>query len=345
MKSPLYILLSIVVSAISIPVIVSVVSYSGIDVSNKTYDEINIKFNKSETKKEINYETIDKETPVIKVYNSKINSVESMDMEEYLCGVLAGEMPAEFELEALKAQAIAARTFVVYRENQPASNKDKGAIVCTDFKHCQEYKGYEELKQIKSEEWMKISYPKVKQAVKETKGQIITYKDKPILTLYFSTSGGKTENSEEVFSASYPYLKSVDSPYDKNYSPRYTSAMKISNKDFVNTLKKYYIDIKISESKLQSQVKILKRSEGGSVEDIKLGNKQIKGKDVRSIFKLNSANFEIEFKDNYLDFIVKGYGHGVGMSQWGAQGMAKDGYKYYEILEYYYTGTKIKDIY
>lgn len=348
MKSPLAVLATIIISAVSIPIVISVVSYQGIDIPGKIHNEIRIKFSESingKDKKEVNYETVDKETPVIKVYNTKTNTVDNMNMEEYLYGVVAGEMPSDFELEALKAQAIAARTFVIYREEHPSSNKDKGAAVCTDYRHCQEYKSIEELKKVKGSEWIKTFYPKIKQAIDETKGQIIAYNDEPILTLYFSTSSGKTENSSEVFSANYPYLKSVDSPYDKTYSPRYASNVKISNKDFVKMLQSHYADIKISESDLKSQVKILKRSEGGAVEDIMLGNKQISGKDVRSIFKLNSANFEIKFKDNYLDFVVKGYGHGVGMSQWGAQGMAIDGYKYYEILEHYYTGTKIKDIY
>jgi stage II sporulation protein D len=192
---------------------------------------------------------------------------------------------------------------------------------------------------------MKDSYSKIQQAVKETKGHIITYNNKPILTLYFSTSSGKTENSEEVFSTAYPYLKSVESPYDKDYSPKYVSTLKISNKDFVNALQKSYSDIQLDEDNLSNQIKILETSDGGSVEKIKIGNKEIKGINVRSILNLNSANFDIDFKDNYLDFIVKGYGHGVGMSQWGAEGMAKEGYKYYDILSHYYAGTQITDLY
>lgn len=344
MKSPLAVLLSIVLSSIAIPVIVSLISYSGEDIPHKIHNQVSVNLINN-TKKEINYETVNKEIPNIKVYNAKLGKVQNMNMEEYLYGVVAGEMPSDFDIEALKAQAIAARTFVIYRQEQGVSGKDKGAVVCTDYTHCQEYKSYDELKKVKGEEWMKTSYPKIKQAIEETRGQIITHNDKAILTLYFSTSSGKTENSEEVFSTSYPYLKSVDSPYDKNYSPKYASSLRISNKDFVNLLKKYYSNIQVNESNLNSQVNILKRSEGGSVEIIKLGNKEISGKDVRSIFKLNSANFEINFKEGYLDFVVKGYGHGVGMSQWGAQGMAEEGCKYYEIIEHYYTGTKIKDLY
>ncbi|RWU44104.1 SpoIID/LytB domain-containing protein, partial [Salmonella enterica subsp. enterica serovar Saintpaul] len=101
----------------------------------------------------------------------------------------------------------------------------------------------------------------------------------------------------------------------------------------------------IDVNNLSKQVSITKRSDAGTVEKIKLGNKELTGKDIRTVFKLNSANFDIKFGEGYIDFVVKGYGHGVGMSQWGAEGMAEEGYKYYDILSHYYTDTKIKDIY
>lgn len=346
MKNPLLILAGVVVCSISIPILISVVSYDDVDISTQIKD-VTTKEQVTTTKKEkeiINYETVDKKSPTINVYNHKLGKTQAMDMEEYLYGVLAGEMSAEFDIEALKAQALAARTYVKYKENQGKNSKHKNAIVCTDFRHCQEYKSPEELEKIKGKSWMKNSYTKIEQAVNETKGQIITYKGKPILTLYFSTSSGKTENSEEVFSTKYPYLKSVDSPYDKN-APKYISTLELSNSDFVNLFKKSYSDIKIDENNLSDQIKIEQRSEGGAVESIKIGNKKIKGTDVRNILSLNSANFEIGFKNNSVQINVKGYGHGVGMSQWGAQGMAEEGYKYYEILSHYYTGTNITDIY
>ncbi|MGL4911457.1 MAG: stage II sporulation protein D [Romboutsia sp.] len=350
MKNPLAILITIVACSISIPILISIVSYDGIEatasVKEQTIEEIKPTLESRDKVKEIiNYETINKKSPTISVYNHNIGKNQQLDMEEYLCGVLAGEMSAEFNLEALKAQAVAARTFVMYKEGKGKQSKHKNAIVCTDFRHCQEYKSYDELKKKNGEEWMKNSYSKIQQAVQETKGHIIVYNDEPILTLYFSTSSGKTENSEEVFSAAYPYLKSVDSPYDKDYSPKYVSTLKITNQDFVKAFNSAYSDIQLSENDLNSQIEILDRSDGGSVEIIKIGNKKIKGTDVRQILSLNSANFDIEFKEDYLDIVIKGYGHGVGMSQWGAEGMAEEGYQYYEILSHYYTGTKIKDLY
>lgn len=346
MKNPLLILAGVVVCSISIPILISVVSYNDVDISTQIKD-VSKKEQTITVKKDkeiINYETVNKNAPIINVYNHKLGKTQAMDMEEYLYGVLAGEMPANFEIEALKAQALAARTYIKYKEDQGSNSKHKNAIVCTDFRHCQEYKSPQELESTNGKSWMESSYKKIKQAVDETKGQIITYQGNPILTLYFSTSSGKTENSEEVFSTKYPYLQSVDSPYDKN-APKYISALELSNIEFVNLFEKSYGNIKIDANNLSNEVKIKNRSEGGAVEIIKIGDKEIKGTDVRNILSLNSANFEIKFKNDSVQVNVKGYGHGVGMSQWGAQGMAEEGYKYYEILSHYYTGTDITDIY
>ena len=375
MNNPLRILAGVIVCSVTLPIFLSVVSYDDIETNTPQKQEQLIE--KKSSSKYINYETVDKDSPKINIYNHKTGKTQQMDIEEYLYGVLSGEMPSDFNIEALKAQAVAARTYVMYNQENETS-KHKGAAVCTDYTHCQEYKSYEELKKSKGEDWIKNSYPKVKQAVNETKGHIITYNGEPILPLYFSTSSGKTENSEEVFSTEYPYLRSVDSPYDK-YAPKYASTLKISNKDYVTKIKSTYSDININQNNdlhendsisifndsielsylpdkvsylpdnfnvnYSSQIKILNRSDGGSVEKIKLGNKELTGRDIRNILNLNSANFEIKFDTNSLDFVVKGYGHGVGMSQWGANGMAEEGYKYYEILSHYYKDTTIKDFY
>lgn len=341
MNNPLGILTGIIVCSITLPIFLSVSSYDDIKTNiSQNQEETSVEKISSEYK---NYETVDKDSPQISIYNHNTGKIQQMDIEEYLCGVLSGEMPSDFDIEALKAQAVAARTYVIYNQEHESS-EHKGAAVCTDYTHCQEYKSYEELKESKGEDWIKNSYPKIKQAVSETKGHIITYNDEPIVPLYFSTSSGKTENSEEVFSTAYPYLRSVDSPYDEQ-SPKYESTFEISNKDFVSKLEHSYSDISITENNLNSQIKILSRSDGGSVEKIKVGNKELTGRDIRNILNLNSANFEIKFDTNSIDFVVKGYGHGVGMSQWGAQGMAEEGYKYYEILSHYYKDTTIKDLY
>ena len=340
MKNPLLVLAGTVIVTVAIPVFISVFTYnSDINQNDSSINQFNLK--SKEAKKIINYETVDKESPNIKVYNHKKGQVENIDIEEYLYSVIAGEMSPEFNIEALKSQAVAARTFTLYNKN---TNKHKNADVCTDYRHCQEYKSKEELLNKNGQEWMDKYYKKIQQAVNETKGHIIVYNDQPILPLYFSTSSGSTENSEEVFSTKYPYLRAVNSPYDKN-APKYASNIKISNSDFVNTLKKSYPNINISQNNLSKKVRIRSRSKGGSVNEIKVGNKNLTGRDIRNLFDLNSANFDLKFNKEYVDIIVKGYGHGVGMSQWGAQGMANEGYTYYEILNHYYSGTQIKDIY
>ncbi|MGL5714088.1 MAG: stage II sporulation protein D [Paraclostridium sp.] len=340
MKNPLLVLAGTIACAILAPVVISVIAYNDIELGDKGKNaDNNIGSNYKEIK---NYETVDKESPEIKVYNHKKGQVEQLDIEKYLCGVLAGEMSTSFNIEALKAQAVAARTFTIYHKED--GKKHDNAVVCTDFSHCQEYKSEEELLKLNGKDWMENSYSKIQKAINETKGQVIVYENKPILPLYFSTSSGTTENSEEVFSSEYPYLRSVESPYDKN-APKFASNVKISNSEFIKTINSVYPKSKISENNLSNQIKILSRSEGGSVEKIKIGSIEIEGVDVRKLFKLNSANFELKFNEEYIDIVVKGYGHGVGMSQWGAEGMANEGHLYYEILTHYYTNTDIKDTY
>ena len=164
------------------------------------------------------------------------------------------------------------------------------------------------------------------------------------LLIAFSTSSGKTENSKDVFSTQYPYLVSVDSPYEKK-APKYITTYSIEKSKFINYIKNVYPSLNISLNELDKKMYIKSRTEGGSVKTIKIGNISISGINMRKIFNLNSANFTINYNRNEIKFTVKGYGHGVGMSQWGAEGMSQKGYKYYDILFHYYKDTKIKDLY
>ena len=170
MNNPLRILAGVIVCSVTLPIFLSVVSYDDIETNTPQKQEQLIE--KKSSSKYINYETVDKDSPKINIYNHKTGKTQQMDIEEYLYGVLSGEMPSDFNIEALKAQAVAARTYVMYNQENETS-KHKGAAVCTDYTHCQEYKSYEELKKSKGEDWIKNSYPKVKQAVNETKGHII----------------------------------------------------------------------------------------------------------------------------------------------------------------------------
>ena len=239
---------------------------------------------------------------------------------------------------------MAARTYIIYKKENNITKEHKGADVCTDPNHCQAYFSYDELKNTKGDNWIEESYTKIKKAVDDTKGHILTYDEKTILPLYFSTSSGKTENCEDVFSSQYPYLKSVSSPYEEQ-SPRYYTETKISKNKFINALNKNYSNISLSVDNLINQIKVLERTNAGSVKIIQIGNKKLTGRNIRTIFGLNSSNFDIGFENNIVVFKVKGYGHGVGMSQWGAEGMSQKNYKYYNILYHYYTGIEIKDIY
>lgn len=336
MKKPTIFLIGTLFFCILIPVLISALFYGKDKVS-----DADVKTQKLEKNA---YETVDSRSPSISVYNSKTGKIQTMDMETFLYGVVSMEMSSEFSEEALKAQAVAARTYIIYKIQNKINDGHKGADICTDCTHCQAYASYDEIKSQKGDKWIQESYPIIKQAVDDTKGQILTYDDKAILPLYFSTSSGMTENSEDVFKSQYPYLKSVSSPYEKN-SPKYYTESTIDKNDFINLLKNKYADIIISKKNLQNEIAVINRTTAGSVKNIKIGNKQLSGRDVRSVFGLNSSNFDISCDDDTVTFKVKGYGHGVGMSLWGAEGMAKKNYKYDQILFHYYTGTEIKDIY
>lgn len=341
MKKPIIFLIGTMIFCILLPVLISVLFYGKNEVASS---EIAKKITQKSEQKKDTYETVDSKSPTITVYHCSKNTIEKMDIETFLYGVVASEMSSDFSEEALKAQAIAARTYIIYKMENNMTQGHNGADICTNSNHCQAYASYDELKNKKGDEWMKNSYPKIKQAVDDTKGHILTYDDKAILPLYFSTSGGKTENSEEVFSEQYPYLKSVSSPYEEQ-SPRYYTETKISKYKFVNALNKSYSNISLSVDNLINQIKVLERTNAGSVKTIQIGDKKISGRNIRTLFGLNSSNFDIGFENDTVVFKVKGYGHGVGMSQWGAEGMAQKNYKYYDILCHYYTGIEIKDIY
>lgn len=335
MKKPFIFILLLSFSLVTVPIIGSLLFYDN-NTNNITL--------KKKITKEITYEEVDKDSPIINVYNVDEDKVQKIDIEEYLYGVISSEMPSTFDEEALKAQAIAARTYVIYKMENNITTGHKSATVCTNSAHCQAYTSYKDLKRVKSEDWFKKDYLKVKKSVDDTKGQIVTYKDKAILPLYFSTSSGKTENSKDVFSTQYPYLVSVESPYEEN-SPKYLTTYSITKSKFIKYMKKIYPQINISSDKLDKEVGILNRTEGGCVKIVEVGNVKINGTDMRKIFNLNSANFTINYNNDEINFTVKGYGHGVGMSQWGAEGMAKRGYKYYDILFHYFKGIDIKDMY
>ena len=197
MKRPFIFILGLSLVVIIIPIISSLLLYN-------ISDDETIKNKVPNVLKKVTYEKIDKNAPVIDIYNADENKTIKMNIEEYLYGVLSSEMPSTFNEEALKAQAIAARTYVIYKIENNIKSGHKNAVVCTNSYHCQAYTSYENLKKTKGEDWIKSDYSKIKKVVDSTKGQILTYDSKAILPLYFSTSSGKTENSVDVFSTQYP---------------------------------------------------------------------------------------------------------------------------------------------
>jgi stage II sporulation protein D len=278
--------------------------------------------------------TVNASSPSVEVtvYRTKTKQIEKVPLEDYVMGVVASEMPVEFELEALKAQSLAARTYIV---KQLLSNNNlsvpKGADVTDTVRH-QVYHNEEELKKQwrRDYEW---KMEKVKKAVSQTRGKILTYDNVPIDATFFSTSNGYTENSEDYWSNSLPYLKSVASPWDKQ-SPRYLDQTVIDVHDF--------------ERKLGVQLpgdgtlgKIVARTSGKRIELVSINGKELTGKEIREKLGLRSTDFTWTRKGDQIIIMTKGYGHGIGMSQYGANGMATEGKDYQDIVTYYYQGVTV----
>lgn len=281
---------------------------------------------------------------IVKVYIVKEDKINDIPIEDYVKGVVAAEMPAEFNTEALKAQAVAVRTFTLAHMEEfdgAKCSEAKGGDLC-DSSHCQVYVQKEE----KLKQWIEAKrdqyWEKIEGAVNSTKGQILTYDNKLVMSpYYFASSSGKTENSEEVFNDSEPYLVSVNSPGEES-APKYKTSVTYSYKDFLKIVNNAYNNAKLTENKLKNQVKIMKRTKGaGSVLEIKLGNVTISGTKFRTMCKLNSTNFSITFGKSVIINCI-GYGHDVGMSQYGANVMAQKGENYVNILKHYYKGIEVQ---
>ena len=246
----------------------------------------------------------------------------TIDIEEYIIGVVAGEMPALFQEEALKAQAVASRTYLM--------NHLQTYDSITNTTDDQVYLTKEEMKDKWGEDYDKY-YAKIKKAVIETKNLIMYYQNKPIKAYYFSTSNGYTASSISVFNEQKEYLNSVESPFDKDNS----HTIEISKQDFCNKLNIQCNNISIAN---------IIKDNSNRVSNITINNQEYKGTQIRKLLSLRSTDFTINIKDTTIEITTKGYGHGVGMSQYGANNMAKLGYTYQEILKYYYQDIKIDSI-
>ena len=279
----------------------------------------------------------------ISVYNTETDKVIEMDLEEYLCGVISAEMPVSFPYEALKAQAVAARTYIVKRcENDSASDEHKGAMVCTSSSHCSAWLSKEERMEKWDRESATSNWNKIVSAVNDTSGEIMTYDGEPITAVFYAISSGKTENAADVWGGNVPYLQSAESPYDSQ-APGYSSAVSFSKEEFENIILSSGKGADLSGSP-DEWYKNENRSEGGAVMNCNIGGAVFKGTEIRSLFSLRSHNYTLSYSGGTFTFNVKGYGHGVGMSQWGAKYYAEEGKSYKDILQIYYTGINFRKI-
>ena len=270
-----------------------------------------------------------------RVLNTENDKVTKIKTEDYIFSVVAAEMPALYEDEALKAQAVAAYTFALSRR---AENKDKSYDITTDYTIDQSYITEADAKKKwgeNAEEYEK----KIRNAVKGVSGYVITHNGSPIISVYHAISSGKTEDSENVWGVSLPYLKSVNSVGDK-LSEDYKTETEFTLEQLKEKLNEEF-EIKDTEDGI---FKDISRTASGTVENITVYGKEVTGTRLRSILNLRSSNFEIEEKDGKYKFITYGYGHGVGMSQNGANYMAKQGSDFKEILMHYYTDCKIEKL-
>lgn len=269
----------------------------------------------------------------VAVYRFSKARIEKIPLEDYLIGVVASEMPAEFGEEALKAQALTARTYIVKQmlSKESPLGLPKGAQV-GDTQLNQVYKSKQELQNI----WgMDYSWriKKIMAAVRATSGQILTYNGRPITATFFSTSNGYTENSEDYWSSSLPYLRSVASPWDQN-SPMFSRQTVMSVTEFETKL-----GVHLGNGPTIGT--IMKRTAGKRVGKVNFNGKILTGKEIREKLGLNSSDFSLVRRGSSIIMKTKGYGHGVGMSQYGANGMAAEGKTYQDIVKHYYQGVEI----
>ena len=260
-------------------------------------------------------------------------AVEEMDMQDYLTGVLAAEMPADFQPEALKAQAVAARTYALYCA---AAGKHGDADVCTDFSCCQAWQDDAALR----EKWgadYDAHLQKLHRAVDETAGQYLSYEGQPVFAAFHSSSAGATEDCGQVWNPR-PYLVCVPSPESAETVPGYVSELVCAPLDFRDVLLSACPEADFSGAP-EDWLGGVQRDESGRVAELTLGGHPFRGTELRSLFSLRSTAFTLEYTDGHFVFTVTGSGHGVGMSQYGANVMAAQGADYREILAHYYPGT------
>ena len=266
---------------------------------------------------------------IIRVKRVDTGNIDKIFFEEYIVGVLAGEMPIYFEKEALKAQAVSARSYALKRIEY---NKDNDYDVVDSIMN-QVYLDNDYLKSAWGENYID-NINKLREAVNETSMEYLEYNGEVIDALFFSTSNGYTETASLVFDVDLPYLKSVKSAWDEDTSSAFRSTFSMNINDFYEKIGLPYSD--------NFSFKVLKRSSTNRIISLSINNREFTGKSLYNKLGLKSTDFSLKKEGNNIIISTVGYGHGVGMSQYGALGMAKEGYGYQDILKYYYSGTNIK---
>lgn len=290
---------------------------------------------------------------IIRLYCTENNKIIELDIEEYVMGVLIGEMPVSYELEALKAQAVVARTYTLNKLlNYPSAHE--GADMCDDINHCQAYKTKEYALECWDDEEENEKWNKIRKAIIETQNEVITYNGELINAFFHANSGGKTEDILNIWGhENIPYLKSVRSYEDDfrieeiEYSYReIDEIMRLKYSNYMEITNNIQLDWNNQTSvsgDTNEYVKILEKNSSGRISKMQISNIILEGTEARTLFNLKSTLFEVKSDKEKVNFKTYGYGHGIGLSQDGANSMAQAGANYKEIIKHYYTDVEIKD--
>jgi stage II sporulation protein D len=265
-----------------------------------------------------------------------------LTFDEYLIGVVAANMPAGYEMEALKAQAVIARTYALYNISL-LTEREPGKTSFSTSELGLSYIGLDALSNYWSSDHYREYFSKLENAVYGTKDEVITYQKELILPVFFNTGSGYTRNASEAWGIAVPYLVSVSSTQDVT-SMNYLTIEEFSVSDLISRLEQYYGDLSLSEDDFFEQVSVMSRDSAGYVTKINLGNLSASGEEFAKVLDLASNHFTIEEYEGKARIICNGYGHGIGLSQYGANAMAEKSKSYKEILAHYYSGTTLTDL-
>ncbi len=264
--------------------------------------------------------------------------------EDYIVGAVCAEMPATFEEEALKAQAVAAHTYAQRQKEKALSSPDpelNGAYFSNDSEKYQAYFTESQAKQYYGDNYEQY-VKKIRNAVKEVENEILVCNGEPIIAAFHSMSPGRTESAENVWGSDIKYLVPVESEADSS-APKFLEEYTFSEKEMKTLLEKAFNGIELGD-KPQEWFQNVEKSDSLTVLSIDAGSMTVTGQEIRAALSLRSAAFDIKYEDKAFHITTRGYGHSVGMSQYGANAMAEDGKSYKEILEHYYPGTELKDV-